>query len=167
MAPRWLVFALILLVPPAEAQLKKGNILKNKAAREAKKSRLVERFNRLSPEERQRVMQNLPEDRRKAMEKNRERYDKLSDEQKKRLEKQYGNFAQMSADQQQATRTAFRQMGQMPLERRQAMQKELRRLRMMDPEARKHRMESEAYKGAFSGDEQKVLERLSVLVPQQ
>jgi len=167
MAPHWLVFALILFALPAEGQLKKGSILKNKAARQAARARLVERYNNMTPEERDRVMKTLPEDRRKEMEKNRERYNKLSGEQKKKLEKQYGNFAQMPPDQQQATRTAFRQLGQSSIDRRQAMQKELRRLRNMDPPARKERMESEAYKSAFSADEQKILDRLSVLVPQQ
>lgn len=167
MAPRWFAFAafLLFLAPhPSEAQAKKGAIVKNKAAR---KARLVERFNKLSDQDRERVLKNLPEDRRKEIEQNRQRYNKLSDDQKKKLERQYGNFADMPADQQQATRSAFRQMGQMPIDRRQAMQRELRKLRLMDPAARKERMESDTYKGAFSADEQKVIERLSVLVPQQ
>lgn len=167
MASRWLAIAWILFALPAAGQLKKGAILKNKAARQAARARMVERFNKMSPEDRDRVVKSLPEDRRKEVEKNRERYNKLSDEQKKRLEKQYSNFAEMPAEQQQATRSAFRQLGQSPLDRRQAMQKELRRLRNMDAPARKERMESEAYKSAFSADEQKIMERLSVLVPQQ
>ena len=165
MALRWFAFIALLLFlapPSALAQGKKGAILKNKAAR---KARNLERFNKLSEQDRQRVLKDLPEDRRKQLEQNRERYNKLSDEQKKKLERQYGNFAEMPADQQQATRQAFRQMGQMPVDRRQAMQRELRKLRQMEPSARKERMESEDFKGAYSADEKKVIERLSVLVP--
>ncbi|MBL8174549.1 MAG: DUF3106 domain-containing protein [Bryobacterales bacterium] len=167
MALRWFALALILFALPAGAQIRKGAVHKNKAARQAARARMVERFNNMTPEERERVTKTLPEDRRKEIEKNRERYAKLSDEQKKKLEKQYSNFAEMPPQQQQETRAAFRQMVQMPIDRRQAMQKELRKLRLMDPSARKQRMDSEAYKGAFSADEQKVLDRLSVLVPQQ
>lgn len=169
MTPRWFAFffTILLLAAPAGAQVKKSPILKNKAAREAKKARLVERFNKMAPEDRQRVLKRLPEDRREELEKNRERYNKLSDEQKKRLERQYGNFAQMPREQQESVRMSFRQMSQLPVERRQALQRELRRLRMMDPGERKARIQSGEYKSAYSPEEQKILEQLNVLVPQR
>lgn len=165
--PRWLicvVAAAILagLAPEASAQLRKGPILP-KAKRDAKKRQAVERFSEMSPEERQRVLRNLPPERRKRIEENLREYQNLSPGQKERLQ----HFYELPAEKQQAARDLFREMNALPLERKQDLRRELVKLRRMPPEDRKAHYNNEEFRGRFTADERRILQQMMELFPNE
>ena len=169
MNSRALLLPAILLLAffPASAQLRKaqGVIPKNKAARQAKKAQTVERFSKMSPDERQKVLDNLPPERRKQVEKNLEHYNQLPPEQRQRLQSQYENFAQLPPEKQQAARQIFRRMNDLPQDRKIQMRRELAKLRNMSEDDRKARFSSGDFRGNYSSNERRMLVDMTDLFP--
>lgn len=167
MTPRWFVpviAAAILMgaAPDASAQLRKGPILpKAKAGRQAKKGQMIDKFSEMSPEERRRVLDKLPPERRKRVEENLKDYQNLSPDQKERLQR----FQDLPPEKQRAARKVFRDMNGLPQDRKVEVRRELVRLRRMTPEDRETRYKSEEFRGRFSADERKILEEMTGLFP--
>lgn len=162
-----LLVAFLLALSPGSAQLRKGAgvIPKGKAARQARKAQAVERFSKMPPEQRQKVLNSLPADRRKQVEKNLENYNHLPPDQRQRLQNQYENFSQLPPEKQQAARQIFRRMNELPQDRKVQMRRELARLRNMSEEDRKSRFGGGEFRGAYSADERKILEEMTDLFP--
>lgn len=104
-------------------------------------------FEKLTPEERQRALNNLPPDRRKQLERRLERFKNLDPDQRDRL---------------QARLQEYRML---PLDRQDEVRRALQRLRRLSEPDRKKRMESEEFRKRFSPAERKLLEE--VLIPPQ
>jgi gas vesicle protein len=169
MTPRWLIatVAAALLAgfaPQASAQLRKGPLAsKAKAKRDARKAQAIDRFSEMSPEERQRVLGNLPPERRKRIEENLREYQNLSPSQKERLQ----HFHELPAEKQQAARKVFREMNALPIERKQDLRRELLKLRRMTPEDREARFQNEEFRGRFTADERRILQQMTELFPNE
>lgn len=148
-------------LPPASAQIRP--LAKRKAA--LRRQQAVEKFSQLPPEERDRVLKNLPEERRKQVQENLERYRELTPEQKQRLSRQFENFRDLPPEKQQTVRRLFREMNGMALERRTAIRREVARLRDSGADQRSERMGSEAFKQAYSPEEQRVIRELAAVLP--
>jgi flagellar motor switch protein FliG len=144
-------------------QIRPGPVMKRKAA--VRRQQMIEKFSQMPPEERERVLKTLPEERRKQVQENLDRYRELTPEQKQRLSRQFENFRDLPPEKQQSVRRLFREMNQMPVERRAAIRREVARLREADGDERKDRMNSEAFKEAYSAEEQRVIRELAGLLP--
>ncbi|MCS7025115.1 MAG: DUF3106 domain-containing protein [Bryobacteraceae bacterium] len=159
-----LVFTVIgvCVLPPASAQFRKGAVSRQeKAARQAQRSGLIEKFSQLPVEERRRVLERLPPERRKRVEENLRDYQNLSPQQKEQWER----FQNLPPERQQAARKLFRQMNALAVERKREVRRELARLRRMSSEERQARLKSEDFRAQFNADERKILTELSELFP--
>jgi len=124
----------------------------------------VERFSRMSPEQRQRMLEKLPPERKAKVEQRLERFNNLPPETKKRLRDEFDRFQQLSPDQQDTVRKTFRVFNELPQERRPAVRRELHRLRLMPQSERQARLTSDEFRSRFNSDEQGMLETLSGLL---
>ncbi len=95
----------------------------------------LDRLMKMSPEERQKVLANLPADRREAIEKNLTRLDSLTPEQRAQLGKRYENFQTL------------------PPARRQVIREEMQTLRGMTQKERRARINSEEFRDKYSPQE--------------
>jgi uncharacterized protein DUF3106 len=102
-------------------------------------ARDLERFARMSPEERREQLAKLPPDRRQQLERRLERYQNLSPEQRDQLDRRF---------------EAFRSL---PPRRQLAVRGELLNLRRMSPAERRARLDSPEVRQYFSPGEQRLL----------
>jgi hypothetical protein len=167
MSPRVLIllFSLLMGSASADAQVVRKGLPKLPKASVGKKARALERYNSMTPDQREKFLQKLPADRRKQFEQNQRNLNKLDDNQKARLQNQYENFQQLPPERQQAARRAFRQMNQMPVERRKVIRGEAARLNRMSESDRQSHLSSEEFKGKYSPEERKMIQDLGSLVP--
>jgi len=73
----------LLLVFPAQAQVRKGVLPKNgplKKRQGAHRAQMIDRLSNMPPRQRERALERLPEERRKRVERNLERYNELTPE---------------------------------------------------------------------------------------
>ncbi len=150
-----------LILPEATAQIRV--VPKRKAP--IRRQQMVEKFSEMSPEERERVLRNLPEQRRKQVQQNLERYKELTPEQKERLSRQFENFRDLPPDKQQKVRRLFREMNGMAPDRRVAIRREVARLRESSGEERTGRLDSETFKQTYSPEEQRIIRELAGVLP--
>jgi hypothetical protein len=156
------IFAVTLCAPSARAQARRGALGK---AGKGKQTKMLDQFSSMSPEEQQRVLNNLPPERRKQVERNLERYNRLPDDQKKKLHDQFENFRELPKEQQQTARKVFQEMRNLDPERRIEVRRAAARLRNLPEEDRKALMNSEAFKKRFNEDEQRIINELTTLLP--
>jgi Protein of unknown function (DUF3106) len=123
--------------------------------------RALERWAQMSPEERQRRLENMPPERRKHLEERLRRYNNLTPEERGRLRERYANFSGLPPEKQDEARRLFGDFRQLPLERRAAVRKEFVRLRGMSEEDRRARLGSEEFRSSYSPQERELVEDLS------
>lgn len=126
-----------------------------------------ERLNRMSPEQRQKVLDRLPPERRKKVEEQLDRFNKLSPEEKSKLQQQYEAFRQLPPERQESVRRTWRDFNSLPEDRRIAVRQEIGRMRRLTPSERKARIDSEAFRGMYSANEQQVIANMADLIPNQ
>lgn len=102
-------------------------------------ARELDRFARMSPQERQKQLSKLPPERRQQIETRLERYQNLSPQQRQQLQQRFEAFQKM------------------PPERQDAVRNEIQNLRSLPPAQRKERLSSPDVQQNFSNDEQKLL----------
>ena len=90
---------------------------------------------KMSPEEREKVLANLPPDRRQALEQRLSRFDQLPPEQKAELDRRFQEFQKL------------------PPVRRQAVRDELQTLRGLRPPERTRRINSPEFREQYSPEE--------------
>ncbi len=156
------IFAVTLCAPSAGAQIRRGAPGK---AGKGKQTKMLDRFSNMSPEEQQRVLNNLPPERRKLVERNLERYNRLPDDQKKKLHDQFEDFRELPPEQQRAARKVFQEMRNLDPERRFEVRRTAVRLRNLPEEDRRARMNSEAFKKRYNEEEQRIINDLITLLP--
>jgi predicted Fe-S protein YdhL (DUF1289 family) len=108
----------------------------------------LDRWNRMTPEQRQRALSKLPPDH-------------LPEAQREGLRERYEQFLQLPPAKQEVVRKEIREFNQLPDERRQTLSKEFEQLRGMSDSERKTRMESDDFKDKFSSEERHILKDLS------
>ncbi|MBI4906717.1 MAG: DUF3106 domain-containing protein [Acidobacteria bacterium] len=123
-----------------------------------KQQRLVERFNNMNPEQQQRVLANMPPERRRQVQQNLEQYRRLSKEQKKQIANQ---LDQLPVEKRQAALGVYRRINQLPDERKVPVRNEIRRLNGMPEDKRAARLESKDFKKLYSPEEQQMISEVS------
>lgn len=126
---------------------------------------IFERFERMTPRQRERMLSQLPEQRRKDFEERLARYQKMPPDERDRLRDQYEMFREMSKESQDALRRAFRRFNNLPLERRQLLRQEYLRLRLMEEPDRRSRVNSDEFRSKYTLAEQQLLDDISKLLP--
>lgn len=159
------VFGLLLMSAFADAQVVRKGIPKLPKGAAAKKARALERYNAMTPEQRQKFLDRLPAERRKQFQEYQQNLNGLNADQRTRLQNQYENFQQLPPEKQQAARKAFRDMNQLPVERRHTVRGEAARLNRMSGSDRQTFLSSEEFKAKYSPQERRMIQELGNLIP--
>jgi hypothetical protein len=121
----------------------------------------IERWMRLSPEQRERALDKLAPERRQRIEERIRQYEQLSPQERQALRERYDRFRQLPPQKQNQARALFRRFSALPADRRQALQHELRQLRSMPEADRRARVASEDFRNRFSPSDQQMLQDLT------
>jgi predicted Fe-S protein YdhL (DUF1289 family) len=130
------------------------------AAAARTKAAELDHWNKMSPEERQRVLNNLPPDRRKRFEEKFETYNSLSPAEKQKLRQQYNAFRQLPPARQEMLRKLYKEFEQLPPARREQLRGEVQRLGRMSPADRRSRLSSPDFRTKYTLSEQRLMEGL-------
>jgi hypothetical protein len=121
----------------------------------------VVEFLRMSPDQRERALRNLPPERQDKIRQQLNRYDQAPPEQKARLERLWS----LPPARQQEIRESMRELRDMPLDRRRPINQQIRRLQTMSPAEREEYFNSPEFRNRFSPHEQEVMRDLSDILP--
>src|SRR5579871_2067423 len=156
--------------PPKPPPARKAANAKAKAAAKAQEARepeskeappALERWSRMTPEERGRALARLSPERRRELQQKLQEFRNLPPEQKQQLGERYRAFSQLPPDRQNHARELFRQFNSLPDDRRPLVKQEYEQLRAMPESEREVRMNSEAFRSRYSPSEQQMLRDLS------
>lgn len=125
----------------------------------------VQRLAHLTPEERERILEQLPPDRQAQVRKQLEKFDQLPQAQKDRLARQAQSLAALPPEKQRLINQGIVAINHLPEERKPEVAKELRSLLTMAPEDRATVLASDKFKQRYSPQEQKILSDLSNNIP--
>ena len=124
----------------------------------------VDKFNRMTPDERQRALEKLPPERRKKIEDQLNWYNSLTPQQRRQLRSRLQAFNQLPPEKQNQTRRLFRQFGELPQERQEPVLKEFENLRVLPEAERRARINSDEFRNKYNSHEQRILGDLSGLL---
>jgi uncharacterized protein DUF3106 len=155
--------ALLALAPGSAGDTPQGNSQKNEVRRPP--NNVVDRLRRMTPEERKRLLDKLPPERRRLLEERLRQYDSLTPEQRRRLRAQYDTFQQLPPAQQDAARRLFQRFGSLPANRRPAVRQEFQFLRNLQEANQRAHMNTETFRRRFNPQERQLLEELLHLEP--
>ena len=125
----------------------------------------LDRWRKMSPQQRQRHLQRLPPDRRREFQQRMRRLQNLTPQQRQRLQREYQQFSRMSPRQQNDFRSLYQRFNKMPADRRPMLMNEYRKLRKLSPAERRSRVKSEAFQKRFRPGGKKLLEELAKTMP--
>jgi hypothetical protein len=121
----------------------------------------LERWNCMTPEERQRALARLPPERRRELQQKLQQFRSLPPEERQQLRERYQAFRQLPQEQQAHARELFRQFNSLPKDRRPIVRREYKQLRAMSGPERNSHMNSEAFRSRFNAAEQQMLQDLA------
>jgi hypothetical protein len=127
----------------------------------------IDRWNQMSPEERERELAKLPPERAQQIRERIRRYNQLPPQVKQVLRERYQKFAQLPPDKQEVVRQSLRDFRQLSQERRPLVRREIGRLRALPEAERGARMNSEEFRGQFSPQEQQIIRDITDYLPGQ
>jgi hypothetical protein len=137
------------------------------AAPQAQARNPIDRWNRMSPEERERELAKLPPERARQIRERIRRYNQLSPQVKQVLRERYQKFAQLPPDKQAIVRQSMQGFRQLPPERRPLVRREIAQIRALPEAQRGARMNSEDFRGQFSPQEQQIIRGITEFLPGQ
>jgi hypothetical protein len=126
---------------------------------------ILDRLERMSPQQRRRVLEGLPPWRRQRLEARLARWESLPPEERERLRRQYDRFRALPLERQQAARSLFQEFASLPPARRRALRQEARRLSQMDDASRQARTASRDFRDRYSPEERQILRALAEVAP--
>lgn len=125
-----------------------------------------ERWRHLTPEQRQKVLEKLPPERRRRLQEQFDRLDHMPEPQRRRLEQRYERFRSLPPEQQERIREVYRHIRELPEDRRRMVHREYRYLATLPENERQARMQSEEFRNQFSTEERGMLNDLVTLMPE-
>ncbi|MGD0619976.1 MAG: DUF3106 domain-containing protein [Bryobacteraceae bacterium] len=125
----------------------------------------LERLRQMNPDQRERLLERLPPERRANIEKHLRNYMSLTPEQRAHLREQYETFRELPPDKQEAFRRLFGRFLNQPPERQELMREEFQRLRHMTPDQRLERLNSPEFHYRFQPNERDIIWRMVELLP--
>jgi hypothetical protein len=152
---------LLLIAGGAFAQQRPEQQPPGRGARARATETPLDRWSRMTPEERQRALAKLTPQRRRELMRKLERFRSLPPEERQQLRERYRAFSQLPPEQQKRARELFRQFNSLPEDRRPVVRREYEELRSMPAAGRETRMNSEAFRSRFTAPEQQMLQDLT------
>jgi len=125
----------------------------------------IDRWNRMSPEERERELAKLPPARAKLIRQRIRRYNQMHPEEQQALRQRYQTFSQLPPAKQQVIRERLREFRQLPPARQPVVHREVQQLRRLPEPQRQARLNSDDFRGRFSPAEQNIIRDLSTYLP--
>jgi hypothetical protein len=125
----------------------------------------IDRWNQMSPEERERELAKLPPERARLIRERIRRFNQLPPEEKRQLRERYQRFQQLPPDKQQIVRQRMREFRELPLDRRPAIRRELDQIRALPESERRARLNSEEFRSRFSPQEQQIIRDIAENFP--
>jgi hypothetical protein len=128
------------------------------AAGQGKNKRtIIDRWNRMSPEEQQKFLAKFPPDKRKQVEAQLNHYKNLPPEERSRPQ----TFSQLPPEKQNQARRAWAQYGKLPKDRQPMLRDEFENLRTMPEAERNARINSDEFRNKYNANEQSILRDFS------
>jgi hypothetical protein len=127
----------------------------------------IDRWNQMSPEERERELAKLPPERARQIRERIRRFNQLPPWEKQALRERYQKFAQLSPERQEIVRQRMRDFRQLPPSRRQLVRREIEHLRWLPEPQRGARMNSEEFRSRFSPRERQIVRDITEYLPDQ
>ena len=121
----------------------------------------IDRWNQMTPSERQNALQKLTPERQKQIEERLKQYNSLPKEERDRLRERYDQFSHLTPVKQDLVRRQMKRFAEVPTERRRILSRELVRLRKASDEDRRSRINSEEFRSRYTLQEQQMLQDLS------
>lgn len=125
----------------------------------------IDRWNRMSPAQRERELAKLPPGRARLIRRRIWRYNHMRPEEQQALRERYQTFAQLPPDKQEIVRARLRQLYQLPVERRTAIYREIEQLRLLPEARRPERLNADEFRGRFSPQEHEIIRDLMTYLP--
>jgi hypothetical protein len=121
------------------------------------KRTIIDRWNRMSPEEQQKFLAKFPPDKRKQVEAQLNHYKTLPPEERSRPQ----TFSQLPPEKQNQARRAWAQYGKLPKDRQPLLRDEFENLRTMPEAERNARINSDEFRNKYNANEQNILRDFS------
>jgi hypothetical protein len=121
----------------------------------------LDRWNKMSPEQRAKAMAKLSPERRLQMQDRLEKFNALPREEQDRLRRRYERFSHLSGEKQDVVRRQIQAFTRLPDARRPGISREFEQLRRMSSDDRRARMNSEEFRNRYTPREQQLLSDLS------
>jgi len=125
----------------------------------------IDRWNRMSPAERERQLAKLPPDRARMIRQRILRYNQMNPEEQQALRERYQTFSQLPPDKQEIVRGRLREFRTLPGARRPVVHGEVEQLRLMPEAQRQARMNGDEFRNRYSPQEQQIIRDLSTYLP--
>lgn len=125
----------------------------------------LDMLERMTPEQQERFLNSLPEQRRAQAREMLGKWRDMSPEEKSRARQSLGEFSGLAPDRQRRIRILYGEFNGMPADRQPVLRDELKELRAMERPARVTRFTSKEFRRKYSVDERRVLRELSNLLP--
>jgi hypothetical protein len=125
----------------------------------------IDRWNRMSPEERERELAKLPPERAKLIRQRIRRYNQMHPEEQQALRQRYETFSQLPPERQQIIRERLREFRQLPMTRKVLVHREVEQLRLLPEAQHSDRMNNDEFRSRFSPQEQQIIRDLSTFLP--
>jgi phage-related protein len=125
----------------------------------------LQRLARMSPEERQKALANLPPARQQALMRQLQNFQQLPPAARQREVQQAEKLQSLPPQRRSQVRQSLVQFRDLPVERKAAISSELDRLNAMPEEDRRARMNSEEFRNRYSPAEQQMMSNISEVMP--
>ncbi len=125
----------------------------------------VDKLSRLSPEERQKALAQLPPQRRQSIEKRLQDFDKMSPAQQARVRERLDKLNALTPERRAEVRRSVQTVAALPQERKQQLNREVRKLAAMEPAARERYTASQGFRDKYSESDRHVLADLVEVAP--
>jgi hypothetical protein len=125
----------------------------------------IDRWNRMSPEERERELAKLPPERAKLIRQRIWRYNQMHPEEKQALRRRYQTFSQLPPEERQIVRDRFRELRQLAPARQTIVHREVEHVRQLPEAQRRALMDTPEFRSKFSPPERQIIRDLSTFLP--
>lgn len=125
----------------------------------------IDRWNRMSPQERERELAKLPPARARLIRQRIWMYNHMRPEEREALRERYQTFIQLPPEKQQIVRERLREFRQLPVVRQPLVHREVAQLRLLPEAQRRARINSPEFRGRFSPQEQQIIRDLTTYLP--
>jgi len=128
--------------------------------------RALERLSRMTPEERERALSQLPPARRQKIEQSLREMQNVPPAQQNRIRTRLELLNSLPPQRQNQVRRSLRQFLNMPDERKAVLNREMRRMAPLSDEARQERIDSEEFRNLYTDGELQMMRNLMEIQPQ-